>query len=316
MEDQDRWAKTVTSQHDVVGVGQLRDFGLSRHVIQAQVEAQRWRRVLPGVYSLFTGPLPRSSLISAALLYGGAWALLSHRTAAEEWGMFPVSADSPVHITLPYKQSSVSQPPLVQVHRSRAFNYIVAPSEPPRTNREDTIMDLAAAEPSEDAARNLFIDLVGSNRIDLRRIHDQLEKRPPFRYRGVMRHALDLLTGGALSALEAEYVLKVEQAHGLPSGRRQVPFVVDGIRLWEDVTYDDHEVRLTVRLDGRQFHSTSRIAFRDRRRDNAAELANRSRLVYGWHEVHHDPCGVAVEVRRVLEREGWSGSGESCRDCG
>ncbi|WP_246868716.1 hypothetical protein [Saccharopolyspora sp. ASAGF58] len=230
--------------------------------------------------------------------------------------MFPVSADSPVHITLPYKQSSVSQPPLVQVHRSRAFNYIVAPSEPPRTNREDTIMDLAAAEPSEDAARNLFIDLVGSNRIDLRRIHDQLEKRPPFRYRGVMRHALDLLTGGALSALEAEYVLKVEQAHGLPSGRRQVPFVVDGIRLWEDVTYDDHEVRLTVRLDGRQFHSTSRIAFRDRRRDNAAELANRSRLVYGWHEVHHDPCGVAVEVRRVLEREGWSGSGESCRDCG
>jgi hypothetical protein len=310
------WAKLVDTQHGVVAADQLREHGLFEHVLRAQLKAQRWCRVLPGVYSTFTGPLPRSSLISAALLYGGPWAVLSHRTAAEEWGMLQTEPDTPVHITVPYKKSAVSQPPLAVVHRSRAFNYIVAPTQPPRTNREDTIIDLAAAEPSADEARNTLINLVGATRIEPSRVQHQLDLRPPFRYRKVLKQALDLVIGGSMSALEADYQLNVEQAHGLPTGQRQVPFSVDGLQLWEDVTYDDAGVGLTVRLDGRRFHSTTRIAFRDRRRDNAAELANRARLVYGWHEVHDDPCGVAAEVLRVLSREGWDGNGTSCRRCG
>ncbi|MCI2418813.1 hypothetical protein MOQ72_15330 [Saccharopolyspora sp. K220] len=111
-------------------------------------------------------------------------------------------------------------------------------------------------------------------------------------------------------------MLKVEQAHGLPAGTRQVPFAVDGVVLWEDVAYDDVGSRLTVRLDGRQFHTTSRIAFRDRRRDNAAELAGRSRLVYGWNEVHTDACGVAAEVLQVLRRSGFEPQSKPCRSCG
>ncbi|MEV5539079.1 hypothetical protein AB0L13_19660 [Saccharopolyspora shandongensis] len=314
-EEQERWLKLVDSQHGVVGFEQLSDSGVSWSAVRSQVAGNRWRRVLPGVYSVFTGPLPRSSLISAALLYGGPWAVLSHSTAAEEWGMLPLAADSPVHITVPYSNSAISQLPLVQMHRSRAYRHIVAPTEPPRTNREDTIIDLAAAEPSAERARNTFIQLVGSTRIELRRVYSQLELRPPFRYRKALEQALGLLRGGALSVLEAEYVLKVEQEHGLPAGTRQVPFSVDGVVLWEDVAYDHVGARLTVRLDGRQFHATSRIAFRDRRRDNAAELAGRSRLVYGWNEVHTDPCGVAAEVLQVLQRSGWEPRRKRCRNC-
>ncbi|TDD41108.1 hypothetical protein E1288_33825 [Saccharopolyspora elongata] len=314
-EDQERWVKLVDSQHGVVGFEQLSDFGVSWSAVRAHLAANRWQRVLPGVYSVFTGPLPRSSLISAALQYGGSWAVLSHRTAAEEWGMLPFEDASPVHITVPYPNSAISQPPLVQMHRSRAYRHIVAPTVPPRTNREDTIIDLAAAEPSAERARNTFVQLVGSTRIELWRVHSQLELRPSFRYRKVLKQALDLLRGGALSALEAEYVLKVEQEHGLPAGTRQVPFSVDGVVLWEDVAYDDVGARLTVRLDGRQFHTTSRIAFRDRRRDNAAELAGRSRLVYGWNEVHTDPCGVAAEVLQVLQRSGWEPRRKRCQNC-
>ncbi|MEV0704319.1 hypothetical protein AB0I53_41270 [Saccharopolyspora sp. NPDC050389] len=314
-EDRERWEKLVDDQHGVISGAQIREFGLPREFPEAQIEAQRWQRVVPDVYAVFTGPLPRSSLISAALRYGGPWAVLSHRTAAEEWGMLPVTEDAPVHITVPYKHSAVSQPPFVHMHRSRAFQHIIAPSDPPRTNREDTVIDLAAAEPTADQARDLVVQLVGANQIALWRVHDQVENRPPYRHRKAVKQALELLAGGAVSVLEAEYLRRVEQAHGLPTARRQSPFVVDDIVLWEDVVYDDSGAPLTVRLDGREFHTTKRIAFRDRRRDNAAELAGRARLVYGWHDVRKNPCAVAQEVLAVLRREGWSGAHQACPHC-
>jgi hypothetical protein len=91
---------------------------------------------------------------------------------------------------------------------------------------------------------------------------------------------------------------------------------VDGRLLWEDATYDHVGVSLTVRLDGRRWHSAPGVAFRDRRRDNAAELAGRHRLVYGWRDVSADPCAVAREITTVLRRCGWTGPLRPCTSCG
>lgn len=111
--------------------------------------------MLRGVYATFTGPLPRDSWIAAALLYAGPAAVLSHRTAAEVWGMRPESP-GPVHVTVPYRCSAISQPPLVVVHRSRAFDHITVDGRPPLTNRADTTIDLAVAEPSARDAQRLL----------------------------------------------------------------------------------------------------------------------------------------------------------------
>jgi hypothetical protein len=78
--------------------------------------------------------------------------------------------------------------------------------------------------------------------------------------------------------------------------------------------YDDVGVPLTVRLDGRT-HLLDDVAFRDRRRDNAAELAGRSRLTFGWVDLSTDPCGGALEVLTVLRRHGWSGEFVWCERC-
>ncbi|WP_233599189.1 hypothetical protein [Amycolatopsis sp. WAC 01375] len=121
-----------------------------------------------------------------------------------------------------------------------------------------------------------------------------------------------------MSVLEVEYKEAVEDAHGLPQGSRQTAFEVKGKVLWEDVTYDPHGAAVTVRLDGRATHAMADIAFRDRNRDNAAELAGRARLVYGWQDVRNSPCQVAAEVRTVLTREGWDPAGAratTCRRC-
>ena len=311
------WQVVLTEQHGMVSFEQLRSYNHSKADVAANLEAGRWQRVLPRVYATFTGELPRAARLHAALLYGGRHTVLSHHTAAEAWGLVPIT-DRPVEITVPYTSSAISQPPLVIVHRSRAIRHIAVGTNPPRTRMTDTILDLAVSQPTSQQAIATLVDLVGRSSVPLQSMHDCVQVRPPFRYRQAVLRGLALVGGGLMSTLEVEYQEEVEDEHGLPHGDRQTPFEVDGKTLWEDVTYDNHGAQVTVRLDGRTSHANARVAFRDRRRDNAAELAGRARLVYGWHDVHSSPCAVAAEVRTVLIREGWSPAGSrevTCQRC-
>lgn len=307
------WARIEKAQTGVTDVAQLAALGVTRDMIVAQIEAGRWQWVLPRTYATFTGPLPRPARLTAALLYGGAAAVLSHRSAAEEWGLVPI-ADGPVHITVPYGTSAVSQPPFVTVHRSRAYAHIVVARQPPLTSRADTAIDIAGAEPDVRTARRTLTALLVTGRVRPVEVEERLELRPPRRYRRALAATVDLVRHGVQSVLEECYAVDVEQAHGLPVGHRQGLVVVDGVSLYEDVMYDDHGGGLTVRLDGRT-HLLRSVAFRDRRRDNAAELAGRSRLVYGWHELSGDPCGAAREVAQVLTRRGWTSEAGACDRC-
>lgn len=308
------WDHLLLEQHGAVETQQLAALGVTADAIVANVDAGRWRALLPRVYTTTTGAPPRSTRLSAALLYAGPSAVLSHRTAAEEWGMLPLEA-GPVHVTVPYGCSAISQPPEVVVHRSRAFAYITVASVPPRTSRADTVLDLAVAEPSAREAMHRLVGVTTTCGISLAELKQQLTNRPPYRYRRALASAVERMTGGVASVLEDLYALDVEAAHAIPTAMRQVPFVVDGYTLWEDAVYDHIGVPLTVRLDGRAYHSHPMVAFRDRRRDNAAELAGRSRLVFGWRDLKEDPCGAAREVRTVLNRHRWHGPTRPCHRC-
>jgi hypothetical protein len=309
------WRLRLAEQHGVITMAQLRELGVTRYAVQASVDAGRWQHVLPRVYATYTGPLPRPALIAAALLYAGPAALLSHRTAAEEWGMLE-PAEGPVHVTVPYGCSAVSQQPWLVVHRSRAFAHIAVRTEPPRVGRADTAVDLAVAEPTARLAMRRLVAVATGCRIPVTELRRRVEERRPPRYRNAINGALRLMADGVCSALEEVFAVDVEIAHGLPTACRQVPFNVDGRTLWEDATYDHIGVHLTVRLDGRRYHSDADVAFRDRRRDNAAELADRRRLVYGWKDLVTDPCGAASEVVTVLRRCGWQGPTRPCHRCG
>ena len=137
---------------------------------------------------------------------------------------------------------------------------------------------------------------------------------PPPRYKRALEQAVSLVRTGVESMLEETYAVDVEGAHGLPGARRQAPFRVDGRILFEDAVYDHVGVPLTVRLDGRS-HLEPDVVLRDRRRDNAAELAGRARLVFGWKELSSQPCSAALEVATVLYRHGWQGALRRCPKC-
>jgi hypothetical protein len=308
------WEHLTLEQHGAVETQQLAALGVTPDAIAANLDAGRWRALLPRVYTTATGVPPRATRLHAALLYGGPSAILSHRTAAEEWGMLPVE-EGPVHVTVPYGCSAISQPPEVVVHRSRAHAYIAVASVPPRTSRADTALDLAVAEPSAREAMRQLVSVTTTCGISLVELERQLAERPPYRYRRALASALDRMAGGVASVLEDLYALDVEEAHAIPPAVRQAPFMVDGHTLWEDAVYDHVGVPLTVRLDGRAYHSHPTVAFRDRRRDNAAELAGRARLVFGWRDIREDACGAAREVLTVLHRHGWHGPARLCTKC-
>ncbi|MEQ3553270.1 hypothetical protein WIS52_22600 [Pseudonocardia nematodicida] len=308
-----RWEQLLDAQSGMVHTGQLAAFGVTSESIRAQVEGRRWNGYVRSVYATFTGPPPRESRIAGALLYGGSSAILSHRTAAEEWRMLVVTT-GPVHITVPYTSSAVSQPDEIVVHRSRAHPHIAVPSVPPRTTRADTAVDLAVAAVSAREAMVLLLTLMTDHPVRPVEVEQRIVERPPRRYRRALLDAVRLVRDGVQSALEELFATRVELAHGLPTGTRQVPVVVDGVTMWEDVTYDASGFALTVRLDGRT-HIRADVAFRDRRRDNAAELAGRARLVFGWRDLSADPCAGAREVAAVLRRLGWTGRLAACTSC-
>lgn len=318
-------------QHGVMTTVQLRACGVTATAVRHHVQSGAWLRVFRNVISLTNGPLTREMQLQAALLYGGRGAMLSHDTAAREWGMTR-SVDGPVHVTVPRGCSAIHQQavlrtnssrptsvhnveihPGVVMHRSLAIEHIGIDSDPPRTSKPDTAMDLAVAADSVREATAILVDSMSSGSISIGIMRRKIELRRPRRYRQALLDTLSMLADGVHSVLEYRYAADVERAHGLPEGARQVPVHVSGRILFEDVRYgEDGPI---VRLDGQQFHSAKQTRFRDRRRDNAAELEGHARLVYGWSEVAHDPCGVYREVRDVLVREGWQDASYPCVRC-
>lgn len=318
-------------QHGIMTTVQLRAGGVSLKAIRHQVESGAWLRVFRNVIAVTNGPLTWEMKLRAALLYGGRGALISHDTAAFEWGMSRKS-DGPIHVTVPRGCSAINQPavlranqarptsvhnleihPGVSMHRSLAIEHIGVDFDPPRTSKPDTAMDLAVAAETAKEATVLFVDALSAGGVSVSTMRKKIELRRPRRYRRALLDALVMLADGIQSVLEYRYAMDVESAHGLPRGTRQAPVHVGGRTLFEDVEYGAG--LLTIRLDGQQFHSARQVRFRDRARDNAAEVDGRARLSYGWDEVAHDPCGVYREVRDVLIREGWSDSSFPCDRC-
>lgn len=189
----------------------------------------------------------------------------------------------------------------------------------PRTQVEDTILDLASAALGGSPDPLHWISLAIQQRLTTAdRLVDALHRRKRVACRHELMEILACAEDGAQSPLEFYCLRDVERAHGLPEGRRQAPAELDRRRLWRDVHYEAY--RLLVELDGQTGH-VGEDRFRDFRRDNAALVAGEATRRYGWHDVRRRTCSVATEVASMLFRGGWEGPFVRCprarsRPCG
>jgi hypothetical protein len=247
------------------------------------------------------------------LRHGFTHAAIRANVRAGRWAH--VHGGKPIHVTVSYAASGASRAGVV-VHRSRAFAYtVVEGTDQPVVAASHTAVDLAVAEPTARHAMATMLHCLTVTSLRPESVRASIDLRRPRRYSDALLAAIGYASDGVRSKLEAIYALEVEEAHGLPRGERQLPVDVDGTTRHEDIAYRVADEVVIVRLDGHRYHADRATTLVDRRRDLAAELAGRGRVVLGYEETAADPCARAREVAAVLRRRGWVGALRACERC-
>jgi hypothetical protein len=307
-------------QHGAIARWQAADVGLGLATIDALLRRGRWQPLYHGVYAAFTGEPPRACMLWAALLRAGRGAVLSHQTAAELDGL----TDHPsriIHVTVnPDRRVKIHREepfrlrsPIV-THRTNLIDVMRQPVRlPPRTRIEHTILDLTQLSASFDDAFGWLCKGCGRRLVTPERINAAMRQRSRVRWRGEILQALPLIATGVHSNLEHRYARDVEQAHRLPTARRQPRMTLLGSGAARSI-YLDNEYEpfgVVVELDGRANHLVE-DRWRDIHRDNSNARAGKVTLRFNYADVTRRPCQVAADVSGTLRWRGWAGQAGSC----
>jgi len=175
---------------------------------------------------------------------------------------------------------------------------------------EETIIDLLNAAANFDDAVGWITRAFQKNLTSEGNLRQAMAGRKKIRWRDRLDAAIPMAATGTHSPLEYRYDRDVEQAHGLPPARKQVPFTKpDGTRGFRDRYYDRYG--LVVELDGKRYHDGDRRDH-DRRRDNAATATTGATLRYGWDDVTRVRCETAAQVYAALRKRGYAGTLKPC----
>lgn len=299
-------ARVVALRQDAVATtAQLESWGLTQELASRRARDGEWQRVFRGVFALQSGPVPWRQRARAALLYAGADAALSHRSAAFVRDVLPTPGPD-IHLTVPHARTVSAQPGLV-VHRTRHMPW--AGGALRAVDEEDAVLGLVAGAATEDELVGLVCDAVrGGARPDVLVL--RMARRSSLRHRALLAEVLGAVGEGVESPLEHRYRRDVERAHGLPRAVAQRRERVDGRWIRADRIYDGFGVR--VELDGRLAHPFG-ATDDDVWRDNGVLLTSGDiTLRYRWRQVAVTPCEVARQVTVALRAGGWRGGPRLC----
>ncbi|MDO8106115.1 type IV toxin-antitoxin system AbiEi family antitoxin domain-containing protein [Isoptericola sp. b441] len=301
----DALARLAARQDGVVTTGQALSLGFSGSWLDRRVRAGHWQRLHHGVLATFSGPVGWQASARAALLYAGAGAALSHRSAAYRHEMLD-RPPRPIELSIP-RSRAVRPSAGVRIYRREPM--------PPAFGRlrtvelVHTIVDLIAGADSTDDVVGLLTDASRAGAPPAQ-VREALLDRPTVRGRALALELCGLAEAGVESPLELRYHRDVERRHRLPTADLQVRDVVDGQWVRADTRYRDFGV--VVELDGALWHAAARRDA-DVWRDNAVLIARGDlTLRYRWRHVAVAPCRTAAQVATALAARGWAGTPHPC----
>jgi len=283
-------------QHGVVARRQLVALGYSSGAIHRRVRRGLLCPVHRGVYAVGRTTLGRRGRWMAAVLACGSEAVLSHRSAAQLWGVFPLGGGFAIEVTRP---TSARRRETISAHQARLREDEVARVEGiPATSVARTLFDLAAVVPRRQLERSF-------HEVEVRRLTDRvsvpilLERHPRCRGAADLRRILASREPAGITESEMEErFLAFLDARGFPPARLNSVVSVGGRILRPDCAWPRQ--RLIVELDGRAAHDTARAFERDRRRDRELLAAGRRTIRVTWRQLHDEPDAVAADLRRAL----------------
>jgi predicted transcriptional regulator of viral defense system len=285
-------AALAERQHGVVTRRQLAAFGLSADAIDRRLRAKRLLPLYRAVYAVGHRPATKEMRWMAAVLTGGARAVLSHWAAAAHWGL-RAPRGSAVDVTTPRSQRPK---PGIRFHRSNLpADETTVHDGIPITTVPRTIFDLAADSDQRQVER--AINEAEVNRLwDELSLHDLLHRYPGRSGTRTARAALLKRNEGATytkSDLE-ELFLAFAEKWGLP--RPETNVYVEGLEV--DCVW--REQRVVIEVDSWEFHRTRAAFERDREKSRILQAAG-WRCVAVTHRQLEDAAGeLARDVRRLL----------------
>jgi very-short-patch-repair endonuclease len=288
-------AELASRQHGVVARWQLVASGVGRGAIDDRI-GHRLHSIHRGVYAVGYPVTGTESRWMAAVLAVGPDAVLSHRSAAQLWGLISRSSHRP-EVTRPtYFRSH----PCICSHRS------LVPADErtvvdgiPVTTVPRTILDLTAVVPKRQVERAL-------NEVEVQgltgplSIRDLLARYPRRRGSAVLCALLDDgAEGNGVTRNELEErLVALLDSQGLPRPRFNADVAVRGRFVSVDGLW--RRERLIVELDGRAVHGTRKAFEADRERDRIL-MSDGWRVVrITWRQLRDEQSSIAGDLRNAL----------------
>lgn len=266
-------------QHGVASLQQLLEAGMTKSAVTRRVRAGQLHRVHRGIYAIGHPGLTHAGRCMAAALAYGQHAVVSHRSAAELWGLLP-ERSRPIVISVP-GISGRQKRRGVHIHRSRTLapEMVTNRGAIPVTTCERTFADLRRATETSGCPAAVSPH-------ELRRALRQAE------YMGL---SVDTEPEADRSRSELETMfLRLCRRHGLPTPEVNVevgPLTVDF--LWRDR-------RLVIETDGYRAHR-GRQAFEDDRDRDLRLCALGYEVVHlSYRQVSKEPRQVAATLHALL----------------
>ncbi len=240
--------------------------------------------------------LGNAGRLMAAVLACGPGAVVSHRSAADLWGIRP-TARKRIDVTVPGR--SRHGRPGIDLHLVRGLDPrdITTKDGIPVTTVARTLLDLAEVAPRHHVAR--AIEQADRLRLfDLTELEELLARSPGRRGRKPITTS-SLMQSSSRAPAPTWRATSSSSVRTAASERPIVNTLVEGFEV--DMAWPDK--RLVIELDGYETHGTRRAFEDDRRRDATLQLARQRtiRVTHRW--LTREPDDLERTVKALLSDE-------------
>jgi very-short-patch-repair endonuclease len=291
-------ARLAGRQHGIVSRRQLIALGIQRRVVDRRIERGSLTAIHRGVYSAGQAKLTMEGRWMAAVLACGGNAALSHRSAAQLWGMLPRSRSVPetTRPTAARRRSGIN------MHRgSLPGDEVEVVDGITTTSATRTLLDLApmlSRSRLESAFNEIEVRRLTSRR-SLPELLDRYPRRPGSAAVRLLLAGRSVEGSVSRNEFEERFAILLDSV-GLPRPRFNADLAVRG-RFYEvDCLWDRQ--RAIVELDGHAVHGTRRAFEEDRERDRILMAEGWRPTRVTWRQLRDEPEAVVGDLRRLLGR--------------
>jgi very-short-patch-repair endonuclease len=284
-------AQVAAAQRGLVHHSQLRELGITRGSYEHRLRVGSLHHVLPSVLSLVDPLIEAWAAETAALLYAGDNAVLSHETAAALWGLAAI----PSFVAITLIGRKVESQPALRQHRVQALDIrdVRLHQGFPVTAPARTLIDCAST-PQIDRLLNEARVLKLVTDAEIEAAMDRCPGRKGIR---PLRRLLAAEKDTGFTRSKAERILK--RLVGEAELERPITNTkIDGVEV--DAYWP--RLKLVVEFDGHQYHGTYRAFQRDRAKTNRLIAAGYLVLRFTWAQLTQRPMVVLATIARTLGR--------------